>query len=366
MKRQRIIFRSVLGIFSVLLVLSGMQILFEIPVLPFLRTAAETVGCCLPDDSLRTNVLAAYSDGKQIAVGDVTINSYPALTVQRGIPVEFTLNVEQESICDDNENLTFPDFGVENVRLVPGENTVNFMPDESGVFPFGCVSGSIKSTITVVESLGFTNNNSPAESSSVSTPDPVDPVLDVSSLNESEIYSSDAHNNDSNTSIGGWLEQQLVPSGAAEGVHVVKSWTGWIFDRDCIGISPMKHTKACNLMGSCFDSGLGIIEYIPDEELDVYTAEESFHLFDGASKELAAAFLNSLPEEWKNNITVAITGYAVNNIPASADEMLIPESDSSRVDHYLNGIHITSIETVYIDGVSTNQLPDPNKTLTQP
>jgi hypothetical protein len=119
-------------------------------------------------------------------------------------------------------------------------------------------------------------------------------------------------------------------------------------------------------MGGCYDSGLGIFEYIPGKEFDTYTAVDTFLCFDGASKELGAAFLRALPDEWKNNVTIAVTGYAVNNIPASKDERLVPETDLSRVDHYLNGIHITSITAAFIDGVSTNPLPEPNIAFSQP
>ncbi|MDR2088807.1 MAG: hypothetical protein LBP73_05585, partial [Clostridiales Family XIII bacterium] len=146
----------------------------------------------------------------------------------------------------------------------------------------------------------------------------------------------------------------------------IQTWTGWIFDRDCVGISPVRHTKMCNLMGSCFDSGLGMFEYIPGKAFDSYTAVETFRIFDGASKELAAAFLYALPEDWKNNVTVTVSGYAVNNIPAADDELLVPETDLSRVTHHLNGIHITEIRAAFIDGVSTYVLPEPNVVLTQP
>lgn len=162
-------------------------------------------------------------------------------------------------------------------------------------------------------------------------------------------------------SVVQWLRDRFVP-----GLNTVttakdnRTWTGWIFDRDCIGINPAKHTKACNLMGSCYLSGLGIIPYIPGKSFDTYTAKENFVVFDGNSRSIARAFLQSLPADWVNNITIKVTGYPVNNIPTNADESVVPEDDSSKVDHYLSGIHITRIEAAYIDGVSTNKLPSPN------
>lgn len=160
--------------------------------------------------------------------------------------------------------------------------------------------------------------------------------------------------------VSKWVEDKLQPGGSNEKNEQTKTWTGWFFDRDCIGINPVKHTKACNLMGSCYASGLGVIPYIEGKSFDTYTASNNFIVFDGNSSAVARAFLKSLPNSWKNNITIKVTGYEVNNIPANKDETHVPENIPAKVDHYLSGIHITKIEAAYIDGVSTNKLPSPN------
>jgi hypothetical protein len=147
---------------------------------------------------------------------------------------------------------------------------------------------------------------------------------------------------------------------------------GWIIDRDCIGVAPKNHSKNCNLMGSgnnpptsCYASGLGIYLYGKGGSL---TSTNLLHylVFDGYSRELAKVFLQKLPSTWTNNITVKITGYNVNGIPANATEANVPETDIDLVDHYLKGFHINTIEAAYIEGVSTNTLPDPNVVLPTP
>ena len=356
MNRKKMIFRIGLGVVAAAIVLTSLQVLFKVPVFNVFRATADLINCCVVDGSLRLDVTADYKDQVQKATGDVTISSYPALTVQRGIPVEFTLYVEPAEIDAANEFVSFPDFGISDLCLMPGENIVRFTPEESGVFYYFSRSGSISNVIMVVESLGFpvpaaSVNASPGAGTSHEMP---------------EMQPHDIGGGEATGSLGGWIEQQLMPTGGAEGIHEIISFTGWIFDRDCIGIDPVKHTKACNLMGKCYDSGLGVFEYIPGKELDSYTAIDAFLVFDGASKELATAFLRSLPEDFRDNVTVTVKGYAVNNIPASADELLVPETDNSRVDHYLTGIHAVSIEVAYIDGISTNPLPEPNTALTQP
>lgn len=158
-----------------------------------------------------------------------------------------------------------------------------------------------------------------------------------------------------------WLEGKLTPGGkktqAAENDEL---WTGWLVDRDCLGVNPLKHTADCNLMDTCYASGMGIIPYIEGKAYTSYSSKEDYIVFDAISRDVARSFLESLPDDWTNNTTVRVKGYLVSNIPANADETNVPEPDSARVDHYLTGIHITSIETFYIEGVSTHKLPEPN------
>ena len=414
-KTKVALFRSSLGAVSLALVLATLQILFDVPVAPFLvPSGARGVSA--------GELTAAYEDGVQRVTAKLNIVAYPSIIVQRDIPVEFTLSAAPDSIDECNEWILFPDYGIER-RLALGDNVLRFTPEESGVFQIVCAQGRMKSSITVVESLGFPVNNAAlaasaslepvavsalpeladasASSELAAAPALLEPVAasassepaDTSALTEpadasipeappqTVLYRRRAapptqptteaapvfeKPEENNLSIGGWLEKQLTPQSGLEGVHEIRAWTGWVFDRDCVGITPVRHTKACNLMGSCYDSGLGIFEYVPGKAYDTYTALETFLCFDGASKELAAAFLGALPADWKNNVTVTVKGYAVNNIPASADEDLIPETNLSRVDHYLNGIHVTSIEAAFIDGISTYELPVPNVVFTQP
>jgi hypothetical protein len=348
------------------LFIASLQILFDVPVAPFLVPSNESKG------TLHT---AQWNDGVQIARGEVGYDTYPSLVAQRGVPAEFTLFAKPEALHDCNKVILFPAFDIEQ-ELVPGDNVLSFTPTETGVFEFTCWMNHTKASVTVVESLGFPDKElrvvnrlefSAAGSHSPPQADvpPASPssVLPEAGEDENPVFEKPEKGDDA---LGGWLEEQLVPDDSTAGSKEIQTWTGWIFDRDCVGISPVRHTKACNLMGTCLDSGLGIFEYVDGKEFDTYTALETFMAFDGASKELAVAFLKTLPYDWKNNVTVTVTGYAVNNIPAADDEMLIPETDLSRVTHYLNGIHITEIKAAFIDGVSTNQLPEPNVVLTQP
>ena len=189
----------------------------------------------------------------------------------------------------------------------------------------------------------------------------------LSSNNQSELQinstsnSVDEGSSNGSQSIKQWIEDRLTPGGNKnEEKQKTKSWVGWVFDRDCIGINPVKHTRVCNIMGSCYASGLGIIPYVEGKSFDTYTASKDFVVFDGKSSIIVRDFIKSLPADWKDNITIKVTGYPVNNIPTNADESHVPENDASKVDHTLSGIHIIRIEAAYIKGLSTNKLPTPN------
>jgi len=378
-KKGRAEFIIIIVVLALTLSVVTLQVLFDVPVLaiclPFLRPKS-------------VEITATYEDGVQKVAGEVLTLAYPPLVVQRGVPVVLTLNADPKNIDFCNEYLSIPDFGVIDYQIVPGENVFRFLPEESGVFYYNCRTGNMKTSITVVESLGFPvpdmgismqagdtqgqhgmNNAGSDDIAGASSTGMHDGTgandeqgMRGASSSDPPMYEKQEQDN----SMGGWLEQQIMPSNGADGIHEILTWTGWIFDRDCVGIDPVKHTKGCNMMGGCYDSGLGIFEYVPGKASDAYTAIETFLVFDGASKELARAYLRALPGDWKNNMTVKVTGYAVNNIPASADELLVPETDSSRVDHYLSGIHITSIEAAYIDGVSTYLLQGDGIAYTQP
>jgi hypothetical protein len=385
-RRGKAIFRASLCLAAVLLTLATLQILFDVPVAPFLVPSPGETGASLT---------ATFDGSVQKAEGDFTLNALPSVTVQRGIPAELTLRLKESDVDACTDGVVLKAFGIDQA-CVPGDNVIRFTPAESGAFALQCRMGNVKSTITVVENLGFAPTasaeepNAPlvAEETPEEAPDPTpdvaiapyrrgqpapelvpapalrpDPPSEASAASETPVFEKEA---DDPANVGDWLENQLIPGANDAGARKIRTWTGWIFDRDCVGIDPVRHTKLCNLMGSCYDSGLGMFEYVPGKAFDAYTAVETFLCFDGASKELCAAFLYALPDDWKNNVTVKVSGYAVDNIPAAADELLIPESDLSRVTHYLSGIHVTKLEAAYIDGLSTNPLPEPNIVFSQP
>ncbi|MHB1393651.1 MAG: urease accessory protein UreH domain-containing protein [Clostridia bacterium] len=103
------------------------------------------------DSSAKGNV-AIVENGVQVVSIDLKPNSYGPIIVQKGIPVKFIINAEGKNINGCNNTIIIPKFNIEKA-LEPGENIIEFTPEQSGNIPYSCWMGMIGSSITVVDEL---------------------------------------------------------------------------------------------------------------------------------------------------------------------------------------------------------------------
>ena len=103
------------------------------------------------DSSVKGNV-AVVENGVQIVSIDLKPNSYGPIIVQKGIPVKFIINAEEKNINGCNNAIIIPKYDIEKA-LEPGENIIEFTPDQVGKIPYSCWMGMIGSSITVVDEL---------------------------------------------------------------------------------------------------------------------------------------------------------------------------------------------------------------------
>ncbi|MDR1159421.1 MAG: sulfite exporter TauE/SafE family protein [Syntrophomonadaceae bacterium] len=89
-------------------------------------------------------------DGYQIVNSTLQSGRYPAITVQAGIPVKWTIDAPQGSINGCNNRLLIPEYNIE-YKFTTGENLIEFTPLQTGRFPYSCWMGMIRSSITVLE-----------------------------------------------------------------------------------------------------------------------------------------------------------------------------------------------------------------------
>mgnify|MGYP000925820023 CR=1 FL=1 len=110
-----------------------------------------SVSAPVPAVSASGNIAQIQND-VQIVTSRVLPGQYQPITVQKGIPVRWTLQADEGSINGCNNRILIPEYGLEK-RLEPGENVVEFTPEESGSIPFSCWMGMIRSRIIVVDDL---------------------------------------------------------------------------------------------------------------------------------------------------------------------------------------------------------------------
>ncbi len=97
--------------------------------------------------------VAQVADGVQTVTTSLGSGRYAPIVVQKGVPVRWTIHAEARDINGCNNAIIIPEYDI-GVKLAPGDNIIEFTPDESGVVPYSCWMGMIRSQITVVDDLG--------------------------------------------------------------------------------------------------------------------------------------------------------------------------------------------------------------------
>jgi len=96
-----------------------------------------------------TPPMPEIKNGEQIVNSTLQPNRYPAITVQQGIPVRWTINAPAGSINGCNNSIIIREYGLQ-YAFKQGDNVIKFTPTRAGRFLYTCWMGMIKSTITVV------------------------------------------------------------------------------------------------------------------------------------------------------------------------------------------------------------------------
>jgi uncharacterized protein len=107
------------------------------------------------------SVATVSSSGAAVAkvVGDhqevrttAEASAYHPFIVQKGIPVRWTVSVRAEDLNSCNGTLTVSRFGIRK-QLAPGDNLIEFTPDQDGTIGYSCWMGMIRSSLRVVPDL---------------------------------------------------------------------------------------------------------------------------------------------------------------------------------------------------------------------
>jgi sulfite exporter TauE/SafE len=93
--------------------------------------------------------MPVIQNGEQIVNSILQPNRYPAITVQQGIPVRWTIDAPPGSINGCNNRMIIPEYGIQ-YTFKQGSNVITFTPAKTGRFRYTCWMAMIQSSITVV------------------------------------------------------------------------------------------------------------------------------------------------------------------------------------------------------------------------
>ncbi len=97
------------------------------------------------------NTAVVQGDVQVVSI-DLESNRYKPIVVKKGIPVKFIIRVKEGTLNGCNNPITIPRYGIQQ-KLVVGENSIEFFPEEEGIIPYSCWMGMIRSSIQVVSEV---------------------------------------------------------------------------------------------------------------------------------------------------------------------------------------------------------------------
>lgn len=102
------------------------------------------------NDASNMGIKAKIDRDVQRVTTKVTSNGYEAITVQKGIPVEWTIHVPDGVLTGCNNKMIIENYGIQK-DLSVGDNKIEFTPSKAGTVPYTCWMGMVSSEINVVE-----------------------------------------------------------------------------------------------------------------------------------------------------------------------------------------------------------------------
>jgi sulfite exporter TauE/SafE/plastocyanin domain-containing protein/copper chaperone CopZ len=110
----------------------------------------------------RPSTTAYVKDGVQYVSFDLQRSAYAPITIQKGLPVRWTINATAATLNGCNGTVTVPQLGLRK-KLQVGANLIEFTaPAAAGALGYTCWMGMISSTINVVDKLPEAPAASPA------------------------------------------------------------------------------------------------------------------------------------------------------------------------------------------------------------
>ncbi len=103
-----------------------------------------------------TGSVAKIEDSVQKVTTEMKSGSYAPIIVQKGIPVIWTIKADEGELNGCNNPVTIPKYNVVK-ELIPGDNVIEFTPEEAGNITYTCWMGMIYGNIKVVDNIEDVN-----------------------------------------------------------------------------------------------------------------------------------------------------------------------------------------------------------------
>ena len=223
-------------------------------------------------------------NGVQLVNSTLSPGRYPAITVQQGIPVRWTISAPQGSINGCNNRMIIREYGIEH-RFASGNNVIEFTPERAGRFSYSCWMGMIRSSITVLaEGESIADIKEPdLTPSPAGIQIPTDAVA-VAALNDQGFQE---------------VRINLTDNGFDPSVIVLQRYAParWIITND--SLDPGNGTIVFPAYYTLVDmeNGDNMIQLMPQGDFDFSTADNVFYGYVKVVEDLSAIDLDAIKQE---------------------------------------------------------------------
>ncbi|HWQ79749.1 MAG TPA: sulfite exporter TauE/SafE family protein [Anaerovoracaceae bacterium] len=219
----------------------------------------------------------AVEDGVQIINSTLSSGRYPAITVQAGIPVKWTIDAPNGSINGCNNRIIIPEYNIE-YQFESGENVIEFTPDKTGKFQYSCWMGMIRGSITVVEPgteippNGGADADVPPENGGFDGGSP-EPVPANVSIPADEIAIAEKKDDYQEVTI------QLTDEGFSPAVIVIQSDSAvqWNIDNSSTNAANFNLLVPAYAAQAALDTGVNPLGFIPIGSFEFSNGDNTFY-----------------------------------------------------------------------------------------
>lgn len=133
-------------------ILKASAILVMVLGLVMLNRGLSLSGISLANINTSSNNTSIIKGSVQVITTEMESGNYTPIIVEKNIPVKWTIIADESDLNGCNNPITIPKYNIQKT-LVPGENIIEFTPEEEGNIVYTCWMGMISSNIIIVPDI---------------------------------------------------------------------------------------------------------------------------------------------------------------------------------------------------------------------